>query len=635
MQRRTAYILLGVLGVLTTAWVLALAAAKLQAGAANALDLGIYTQVAWNTAQGQLFAFTIHPHLYLGDHVELIFALAAIPFRLIPSPLTLVALQCLAVVGAAFALFGFARRSLSTVAAFGFSALFLLNPFTLNAQVFEFHAVLFGLPFAFLAASAYHDKHLGRFWLWTGFMLLVREDLALLVAGFALLALLERRPRNWWLWPGLTAIMWFIGSGVLAGAINGEGYKFLSFLQPSGAHVGSLGTGILATFNPANLLVAVALLLPVLGLPLYAWRWLTLLALPLLGIGLAGFGSGDLILQTHYATFFLPGLFCGTVIGWKRFWAKPPLWVVALQEHGRPLLTITLVVVSAYSFLTFGPTIAAVKAWLRVTPADRERATVSRQIAEQSPAIEAILAGYSTLPEWSSRPNVYAAHYAFLGKRQFSDRDYPLPEDLATVVMDAQDFALYQMQYAEKETRKNEYASGAERFRTLLDDRGLRLASVEDTLLIFNHTENSLWPLFVTREERQPLSGVEFALTAPSALLNVTPDGHVRLSLAGQVGNPSLANVQVRLMWYDAENHKLETRLLPLGYGLWPTTSWKSDELVTTNFTLAVPANATHGTVQALIPKGYLALNGWRSAVPVIDKASLTFGEPIELGLQR
>jgi hypothetical protein len=340
------------------------------------------------------------------------------------------------------------------------------------------------------------------------------------------------------------------------------------------------------------------------------------------------------VLQTHYATFFLPGLFCGTVLGWKRFWEKPPLWVLALKEHGRPLLTLTLVAVSAYSFLTFGPTVSAVRAWRAVSPAAQEKAKVSAKIAQDTPN-QAVIAGYGNLVDFSGRARVYAAHYAFLGKRQFSDQDYPLPNDVAAVVVDAQDFVLYQLQYAEKATRKNEYASGAERFRKLLDDRGLRLASVEDTLLIFSRMENSLWPLFVTREPRQPLSGVEFAFGVTNTSLAVTADGHLALALEGQVGNPSLANVQARLNWYDAKNRQLETRLLPLGYGLWPTTSWKNDELVTTNFTLAVPAKATHGTVQALIPKGYLALNGWRSAVPVLDKDSQIFGEPLQFTLLR
>ena len=230
---------------------------------------------------------------------------------------------------------------------------------------------------------------------------------------------------------------------------------------------------------------------------------------------------------------------------------------------------------------------------------------------------------------------MYAAHYAFLGKRQFSDRDYLLPKDLSTVVLDAQDFALYQIQYAAKETRKNEYITGAERFRNLLADRELHLNRVDDTLLTFSKTGEDLLPTLVTRAKRQFLSGVEFSFSATVTPLDVTPDGHVTIALAGQVGNPSLTNVQARLIWYDAKNHVVETRLLPLGYGLWPTTSWKSDELVTTRFTLAVPTKATHGTVQPLIPKGYLALNGWRSAVPVIAKDIQIFGEPIALTLQR
>jgi hypothetical protein len=321
-------------------------------------------------------------------------------------------------------------------------------------------------------------------------------------------------------------------------------------------------------------------------------------------------------------------------LGWKHFWEKPPLWVVALKEHGRPLLTLTLIAVSAYSLLTFGPTISAVQAWHQITPAEQKKAKVAAEMAYYNPDAAAV-AGYSTLVDFSTRTQVYAAHYAFLGKRQFSDRDYPLPADLSLAVLDAQDFALYEIQYAEKETRKNEYASGAERFRKLLTDHNLRLTNVEDTLLVFSQAGQDLLPSLVTREQRQQLSGVEFSFATPNSYLPVSADGHVALSLAGQVGMPALKNVQAKLTWYDAKNHQLETRLLPLGYGLWPSTSWKADELVTTHFTLAVPTNATHGTVQALIPKGYLALNGWRSAVPVIDKDAQTFGEPIALTLQR
>ncbi len=601
----------------------------------NALDVGIYSQVAWLSGHGQLFGFTIHPHLYLGDHVELLFATLAVPFRVFPTALTLITAQCIAVVLAAFALFRFARRVLPIPAAFGFSALFLLNPFTLNALTFEFHAVLLGLPFAFLAATAYADKRLNTFWIWSVLLLITREDLALLVAAFAVLALLERRPLRWWLWPGLAAIAWFIGAGMFAGSINGEGYKFLSFLQPAGQNVSNAGSGMLAAFQPANLLVGIALLLPVLGLPLLAWRWLALIVLPLLGVGLAGFGSGDLILQTHYAVFFLPGLLCGSVLGWQRLTQRPPHWIARLGQHAKPLATLTLIAVSAYSTLTFGPTVSAVRAWSAVSPADRERAQVSHTLAQATPKAEPVLAGYSTLTDWAARDQVYASHYAFLGKRQFSDLPYPVPTNLELAVLDAQDFATYQLQYEEKESRKAEYASGAQRFRDFLAARDLRLTEVHDTLLVFRKSGLDLLPALVTRKTRDELRGVEFSLATPNSSLMVAPDGFATVTLEGQVGNPTLSNVQAQLTWQDERGRTVETRLLPLGYGLWPSTSWVADEAVTTVFTLAIPSEATHGTVQALVPKGYLALNGWRSAVPVIDKDAQRVGTPIAFTLQR
>ncbi|MEK7631427.1 MAG: DUF2079 domain-containing protein [Patescibacteria group bacterium] len=633
MTKRTAYFTIGILGALVTAWTLILALAKLKAGAMSALDLGIYTQVAWHTAHGQWFGLTIHPHLYLGDHVELLFALAAIPFRIGAGPLTLIGLQCLAVVGAAFAFFHFSRRYISTALACGAAAIFLLNPFTLNALAFEFHAVLFGLPFAFLAATAYVDKNLGKFWLWSGIMLLAREDLALLLAGFAVLGLLEKRNRNWWLWPGLAAVGWFVGAGILAGAINGEGYKFLNLFRPSTVTAGTVGSGLLGILQLGNFLVLAALLLSVLALPLRAWRWLVLLVLPLIGIGLAGAGSGDLVLQTHYATFFLPGLFCGAVVGWKKLWEKPPGWLRRLGNHALPFAELLLGVVSLYSLLTFGPTVSAVWAWRNVSPAEHYKTReLVRTVIEYSPRDASILAGYSALPEVVNRPQAYAAHYAFLGKRQFSQREYPVPDTLDMVVMDAQDFVTYQLQYGEGK-HQTDYETGATRFQELLTKRSLHLTNTFDTLLHFTRYDgpDKLAEL-VTRAPRAPLSGVEFSLQSASPTITIDPNTQLaKLELIGQVGNPTLANVQVRLRWFDTQGRVIETRLLPLGYGLIPTSSWQLHEAVTTIFTLLPPKKAVRAEVEAIVPHGHLQLNGWRAAEPVLDAKTQVVSQIISL----
>lgn len=634
MRTRSALGLLSLVSLCVIAWILMLANAKLNAGVTNALDLGIYTQVAWLSGHGHLFGFTIHPHLYLGDHVELLFLLVALPFRLFPWPLTLVALQGLAVAGAAFALYTFCRRvGLAVQSSLVWASLFLLNPFTLNALAFEFHALIFALPFVFLAALAYQKKSYKTFWLWLCIILLAREDASIFVASFALLGLLERRSIRWWLWPGLAAILWFFGASILAGAINGEGYKFLSFLAGESSPGGSLQT-ILNTLSLGNILVLIALLISLVGLPILAWRWALMLLVPFIALGVAGLQGGDLILQTHYAVFFLPALFCSAVLSWQRFTTQPPAWTRTLGEHLRPLGWITLSVISTYSLLTFGPTIGAVRAWQAVTPAQQAKGTTMQNLNTSIELSASVLAGYSALPLFSARANIYANHYAFLGKRQYSDRDYPLPSKLDLAVLDAEDFVTYQVQFAKKPSRAANYLTGAKRFSDLLAAHQLRLTSIDDTLLTFTPQGTDLFPHVVTQRTREPLSGVEFLIQTPAPAIQVTNE-RTTLPIIAQVGNPSLENVQVQLRWFDAAHQLLETRYLPLGYGLYPTTAWKSTDEITTTFTLVVPPNAVAGELQALIPRGHLELNGWRAAELKLDKATQSLGLPVVVSLQR
>ncbi|MFA6474175.1 MAG: DUF2079 domain-containing protein [Patescibacteria group bacterium] len=634
MRTRIALSFLGLIGLAVLCWTLLLANAKLHAGVTNALDLGIYTQVAWLSGHGHIFGFTIHPHLYLGDHVEFLFVLAALPFRLFPWPLTLVALQGLAVVGAAFALYTFCLRvGLATKSSLVWASIFLLNPFTLNALVFEFHALLFALPFVFLAAIAYQKKTYNTFWLWLIVVLLAREDASIFVASFAVLGLLERRSLRWWLWPGIVAVLWFFGTSLLAGAINGEGYKFLSLLSGESSAGGSL-RNILLVFNLGNVLVLIALLIGMVGLPLLAWRWAVTLLVPFFALGLAGLQGGDLILQTHYAVFFLPMLFCSAVLGWHSFTSRPPSWAHTLGEHLRPLSWITLGVVSVYGLLTFGPTIGAIQAWRAITPAQQAKGAAMQSLRNATAPSASVLAGYGTLPLFSARANIYASHYAFLGKRQYSDQDYPLPSKLDLAVLDAEDFVTYQVQFAKKPSRATDYLTGVKRFTDLLAAHQLRLTSIDDTLLTFTTQGTDLFPQVVTQRTREPLSGVEFLIQTPAPAIQIA-DGKTTLPIIAQVGNPSLANLQLELRWFNASHQLLETRYLPLGYGLYPTSAWKNTDEITTNFTLVVPDEAASGELRAIIPSGHLALNGWRAAEVKLDKDTQQIGLPVTVEVER
>ena len=51
----------------------------------NALDLGIYNQVFYNSAHGNFFDFTVHPHSYLGDHFEIFIFTPPPPLPFLPA----------------------------------------------------------------------------------------------------------------------------------------------------------------------------------------------------------------------------------------------------------------------------------------------------------------------------------------------------------------------------------------------------------------------------------------------------------------------------------------------------------------------------------------------------------------------
>ncbi|MFA6954167.1 MAG: DUF2079 domain-containing protein [Patescibacteria group bacterium] len=615
-------ILLILISLLVFAWVVALANAKLKSGGYNALDLGIYTQVAWNSSHGNVFGFSIHPHSYLGDHLEFLYLIVVPFFYVFPSPLTLIILQALAICLGGIILYHFAKKFLNQNFSVFWAIIFLINPFTLNALTFEFHALLFAVPLIFLMALAYVNKNFKLYCLWMLLILLVREDLSLIVAGFALLALLEKRPFKWWLTPGLISIAWFLGATYITGQINGEGYKFINYFNPAGTGPEikkSILSDLLKIFRPQNLIVLLSLILPVLAFPLLKWRWLALMILPFLGISIASYGAGDVILETHYVIFFLPGIFLAAILGWQKFWTKPPKFILNLENHAQPLVVIILAAISVYSLLTFGPTLGAIKTWKKMPLTENAKAVFVNNFAKNTPKSESVIAGYNTLVPFADRPQVYAFHYAFLGKRQYSTKAYPLPTNLDVLAFDSAEIITLQLQYAEREDRKEEYQGGYQRIQNIIKANRLKLSSVEDTQLIFSKTGNLGFQLLSIEKTQVKPGNNPINISVPGQI-KFTNNKYVEVAITARINKLTDKNYQVELAWLDSQNKILETRYLPLGYGLNPTSNWKTDELVTTNFRLIPPENALHAKIRAIIPKGSLVLNGWRSAEVVMDK---------------
>src|SRR3989344_4432310 len=151
----------------------------------TAMDLGIFTQVVARSAVGDWFGSTIHPPTYLGDHFSPTLLALTLPYRLVPSPLTLVFLLQFSLALGAWPLYRLSRPALPPLGALAAGLAYLVSPFTQNLALFEFHFIAFSVPVLLAAANSFARKKLPAFSGWCLASLLIREDVALAVLGFA------------------------------------------------------------------------------------------------------------------------------------------------------------------------------------------------------------------------------------------------------------------------------------------------------------------------------------------------------------------------------------------------------------------------------------------------------------------
>jgi uncharacterized membrane protein len=168
-----------------------------------AQHLGFYTN-GWDLAEFEsslhftlhgdpLWAFGIERSIF-GDHFEPLL-LALLPFYAVaPSPLTLLALQGLAVTAACVPLYRVGRASeLSRGTSALLVLLFLSSVYLWVAFSFDFHIELFAPLFLFSAYLAFLRQRWALFYLALWGTLLVKEDLGLALVSLAVLMALRRR----------------------------------------------------------------------------------------------------------------------------------------------------------------------------------------------------------------------------------------------------------------------------------------------------------------------------------------------------------------------------------------------------------------------------------------------------------
>ncbi len=338
-------------------------------------DAGYFRQAAFLISEGRDPYITIRGLPLLADHLYLVMFPVGWLTRVLPDLPTMFGLQAAALALAVVPLHHLARRH-AGLGAWGTGAVlfaYAAHPALHNVNLADFHPETLAVP-ALVGAVlfALSDRWL-PYGACVGWVLLCREDLAIVVAGLGLLLLIEGRRREGLVTVAVAAT-WFAAAAGISGALaDGEYVQATLRLPQFGDSTGEIVWNMLThphdvVFDLAtrtNVETVVALLAPLLFLPLVAPRYL-LPAVPLQVVYLISNVDLAHTIEGHYTTAFVPFAAVAAAMGLGR--------VVRHDEVGRPRrVPVLLAVAAAASFYLYASAIpfADLDRWTERDAADR------------------------------------------------------------------------------------------------------------------------------------------------------------------------------------------------------------------------------------------------------------------------
>jgi uncharacterized membrane protein len=368
-------------------------------------DLGIYDQGAWLLSRPQAPLVTVRGLDLLGQHAAYIMVLVAPLYRLWADPRLLLLLQVVFLALPAVVVYRLGARHLGHPAAgLAVAVAYLAYPGMQWAISWQFHPEAIAAGLLALAALAADRRRHRAMAVLLGLAALCGAEVALVVAGFGALLVAGGRRRVGWRTVGAGLAWFLVASYVLvplhAGratrlletdyGITGEGPRaLLRGLPTMAGH--ALQTG-LADGGIAYLLLV---LVPLLGLPLLAPRWLLPAAPPLL-LNLAAVQPEHHQIRFHYLATAAPLLAVAAVAGLARVRsARPRLLAASL---------VLLVLVAGVMSWRYGPApYARDPVVVAAVPVDQARRQALTLVDPGAP----VSAQYNLVPHLAHRVKVY------------------------------------------------------------------------------------------------------------------------------------------------------------------------------------------------------------------------------------
>lgn len=598
--KKRGWIIILVLAILYMVVFFGLSLWKYQNFKYDGLDLAIYNQVFFNSSNGQLFDFTIHPHSYLGDHFEL-FIIFLLPFYYVfKSPITLLFLQTLFLASCAWPLFLIAKNIFKkTWAGLLAGAWLLASPFIQNINSFEFHLLPFALFIIFWAFYFFQKNNYIGFLIASFFALTVREDVALIIIGIGLLAFFckGKEKIKWAVIPIVLGVAWFFISLKLTGMYSGyDQYKFLAYYSWLGDTPLEFIKNLIIRpdlvfpylFSTKNINIVIIFLISFAFLPLFRIKYM----LPSIIIWIQYFFSvsgNEIIYRTHYSTLLLPFLFISSLYGLKRIIDNKGK-ISRFIKRNHVIFAPVFIAIVLYSLFTLGPIIPYVRGMVSQPAVRAMEREIKNNLISKIPDNASVIATYDLLPKLSSRRKVYSLYYTFTGYKQLSEEKYITPDNITHALLDFDDLIEYQVQM-QNLGHDERYTHGDDNLREFIKNGNFKIIDLQDSLALLQ-----------ADAEGQNFYETMSSLPKDIALNPTTINQKINLlakqvKIDGQKINVSLyfqalknleKNYQLQLT-LERDGEEKYSAIYPLAYGIYPTTEWLEEEIIKMDYKFVIP----------------------------------------------
>jgi uncharacterized membrane protein len=432
--------------------------------------------------------------------------------------------------------------------------------------------------FLFWAFYFYDQNKFKPFLIFIFLSLLIREDVSFAIFMFGIIAILDKRKIKWILTPILlSSIYFFIALKIIAHFSASGNYKFMIYYS----WLGATPLEIIENFFPkivlvlqhiltlANLELILGLFLFFLFIPVHRPKYALLCLGQFIQIAL-GLASGEVILRTHYATVFLTAFAIATVFSLKALHKNQKIQNFYLKN--KDVLVVIICTAMLYNFLAFGPLITFIKTVITI---DYDQVKLKADFVSQIPKDASLITGYDFITNLSSRKNLYALNYAFLGKQQYNAGNYIIPDSTEYLLMNFNDFVGFNLQYENSAVSKY-YYQGADNLLKLITEKNLHLKKVDKNIALWDKEA----PL------KEPLLYQEYLGKAPDIKNRQEKILTDQLKFLGYEKNTEMLSLYFQATELIEQNYliRIDDKIYPLGFGFFPTSNWQKDSIVRLNF---------------------------------------------------